>query len=472
MTRVLPLMLLAASATSAAAQGFDRSRPPELPPPPAFKSPTVRTATLPNGIKLNVVEMREVPLVHVSVEIAGGSRLDGGVPGLATFTAGMLDEGAGTRDANAIAGEVAYLGAQLFTGASWDAASITLRAPRRTLEPALDLLADVLLRPNFRASEVQRQRDLRIAQLIQQRDQPQAVASLTFNRLVFPDGHPYHRSAQGDSGSVAGFDSTSVHGFYQRTYRPDRTTIVVTGDVTLAEARDILTRRLGAWRPAAGQPAAAPAVANPPSRPAKVYLVDKPGAAQSVIMIGTPGVDRHDPDYFPIEVMNTILGGSFSSRLNTVLRETKGYTYGARSGFSYRPLPGPFVASSAVRTDVTDSSLVEFFREFQEIRERPVSDAELERAKAYVALSLAGDFETTSQVATQMENLLAFGLPLDYFDDYVGKVMAVTAADVQRVARRVIRPDQFAIVIVGDVGKIRAGVEKLALGPVEVIPAP
>jgi zinc protease len=271
---------------------------------------------------------------------------------------------------------------------------------------------------------------------------------------------------------VAGFDSAAVRGFYQRTYRPDRTTIVVTGDVTLAEARDFLTRRVGAWRPVPGQPAAPPAVSNPSSRPAKVYLVDKPGAAQSVIMIGTPGVDRHDPDYFPIEVMNTILGGSFSSRLNTVLRETKGYTYGARSGFSYRPLPGPFVASSAVRTDVTDSSLVEFFREFREIRERPVAEAELERAKAYVALSLAGDFETTSQVATQMENLLAFGLPFDYFDGYVAKVMAVTAADVQRVAQRVIRPDQFAIVIVGDVAKIRAGVEKLALGPVEVIAAP
>jgi zinc protease len=451
-----------------AAQGFDRSTPPTLDPPPPFRAPAVRTATLPNGVRLYVVEMREVPLVQVTVSVAGGSRDDGSRAGLATFTAGMLDEGAGGRDAAAIAAEVAYLGASLFTGATWDASSVTLRAPRRTLDPALDLLADVVLRPAFAEEEVARQRALRIAQIIQQRDQPAAVASITFNGLVFPEGHPYHRPSQGDSASAAALDSAAVRGFWQRTYRPDGATVVVTGAISLAEARDALARRFGEWR-ASGPAAAPPTAANPPARPQQIFLVDKPGAAQSVIAIGGPGVERSDPDYFAIEVMNTLLGGSFSSRLNTTLRETKGYTYGARSGFAFRPLPGPFVAQAAVRTDVTDSSLVEFYREFALIRDSLVSEEELERAKAYLALGLAGDFETTSQVAGQIGELLTFGLPLDWHNTYVQRIGAVTAADVQRVARRLIRPDRMIVVIVGDVARIRAAVERLGYAAVTVL---
>jgi predicted Zn-dependent peptidase len=454
------------------AQALDRTKVPPLPAPPLFKTPAVGSATLPNGITLHVVEMREVPLVHLSVSVLGGSRLDGDQPGLATFMANMLDEGAGARDAAGIAGEVAFLGATLSTGASWDATGVTLRAPKRTLEPALDLLADVLIRPAFKDAEVKRQRDLRIAQLIQQRDQPAALATLAFNGLVYPPTHPYHRSATGDSASAAALDSAMVRGFWERTVRPEETTVVVTGDISLAEARALLTRRLGGWRATPAEAGGKPAVPNPPSQPSKVYLVDKPGAAQSVIRIGAPGVERSDPDYYVIEVMNTLLGGSFSSRLNQTLRETKGYTYGAGSGFTYRPLPGPFVAQSSVRTDVTDSSLVEFFREFRQMRDSLVSPDELARAQSYLALGLAGDFETTGQVAAQLSGLLTYDLPLDYYDQYVPKVMAVTAADVQRVARRLIRPEQFTIVIVGDVAKIRPGIEKLGLAPVAVVPAP
>ncbi len=454
------------------AQAVDRSKAPPLPPPPEFKTPAVAAATLPNAIRLHVVEMREVPLVHVTVSVAGGSRLDGSQPGLATFVANMLDEGAGGRDAAGIAGEVAYLGATLSTGASWDAVGLTLRAPRRTLEPALDLLADVLMRPTFRAAEVKRQRDLRIAQLIQQRDQPTTVATVAFYQVVYPAGHPYHRSATGDSASTASLDSAMVRGFWERTMRPEVTTVVVTGDVSLAETRDLVARRLGAWRAAPVPAPARPAAANPAAEPAKIYLVDKPGAAQSVIRIGGPGIERSDPDYYAVEVMNTLLGGSFSSRLNTTLRETKGYTYGAGSGFTYRPLPGPFVAQSSVRTDVTDSSLVEFFREFRTLRDSAVPSDELERAKSYLALGLAGDFETTGQVAAQLSGLLTHALPLEYYDQYVPKVMAVSAAEVQRVARRLIRPEQFTVVIVGDVEKIRPGIERLGLAPVAVMPSP
>jgi zinc protease len=196
--------------------------------------------------------------------------------------------------------------------------------------------------------------------------------------------------------------------------------------------------------------------------------VDKPGAPQSVILIGAAGVERNNPDYAAIEVMNTLLGGSFSSRLNSNLRETKAYTYGAGSGFTYRPLPGPFVARSAVRTNVTDSALVEFFKEFERMRNEPVEAGELERAKAYLTLGLAGDFETTSQMAGQVGGLLRFGLPMTYYNDFVNRIMAVTAADVQRVAKQYVRPDRFTVVVVGDLATIRPGVEALKLGPISV----
>jgi predicted Zn-dependent peptidase len=205
-------------------------------------------------------------------------------------------------------------------------------------------------------------------------------------------------------------------------------------------------------------------------RPARrtVDLVDKPGAAQSVIMIGGPGVSRTNPDYAAIEVMNTILGGSFSSRLNQNLRETRGYTYGAGSGFTYRPVPGPFVAQAAVRTDVTDSSLVEFFHELNNIRDSAVNQVELERARNYIVFALPGQFETTSQVSGQIEEMLTFGLSPTWLTAFVSQVTRVSAADVQRVARQYFDPARIHVVVVGDLEKIRPGIEALGLGPVTV----
>jgi zinc protease len=322
------------------------------------------------------------------------------------------------------------------------------------------------LRPAFQTSEITRQRELRLANLIQQRDVPAVVATLAYNAIVFPDAHPYHRPLGGDSASTVALDSAQVRAFYAQAARPDRATLIVTGDVTLAEARTEVERRFGMWK--AGMPATVSSSgpsAQLPIRPTAVYLVDKPGAAQSVVRIGHRGVERTNPDYYAIQVMNTLLGGSFSSRLNTNLRETKGYTYGARSGFDYQPLPGAFTASADVRTDVTDSSLVEFFRELRRIRDTLVTPAELERTKQYLALRVPGSFETSGQMANQIGTLLTFGLPFTWFDDYVRRIMAVSAEDVRRVARSYVHPDSIAVVIVGDVQKIQPGVQALGLGP-------
>jgi zinc protease len=197
-------------------------------------------------------------------------------------------------------------------------------------------------------------------------------------------------------------------------------------------------------------------------------LVDKPGAAQSVVAIGAPGVTRRSPDYPAITLMNTILGGSFSSRLNDVLREQKGYTYGAGSGYSWRPLPGPFTASAQVRSNVTDSSLAIFFREFRRIRDSGVTGTELERARAYLVLGSLGDFETTGQVAGQLAALTVLGLPLTTIPADLAAIQHLTAADVQRAARTYLDPDHLTVVVVGDIATIRPGIEALGLGPVEV----
>ena len=464
----LAMALISASAASSAmAQAFDRTQPPELAPPADLKLPSVAEARLPNGIRLHVVEMHEVPLVQVTLLVKGGARLDGDLPGLATFTANLLDEGAGSRDAFGIAAEAAYLGARLSTSADWDHSYVSLSTPRRTLGPALDLLADLALRPTFKAADITRERDLRLAQIVEQRDQPDGMASLAFNAIVFPTGHPYHRPIRGDSGATARLDSATVRAFYARTFRPDQVEFVITGDITTAEAREEIEKRFGRWIQNRMLPPSPPkpAPVAPPSHRA-VFLVDKPGAAQSVIVIGAPGVARSNPDYPAIEVMNTILGGSFSSRLNQNLRETKGYSYGAGSQFVYRPVPGPFLARAAVRTDVTDSSLVEFFRELNGIRDTTVSEIELERARHYIALGLPGEFETTGQMASQIGELLTFSLPLTYYDGFVHKVMAVTAADVRRVAQRYFDPARVDVIVVGDVARIRPGIRALNLGPV------
>ena len=448
---------------------IDPAKPPHLGPPPALHVPPVRTATLPNGVKLYLVEMHEVPVVQWTLTVAGGGREDDSLPGLASFTANMLDEGADTLDAFGIAAEAAYLGANLRTGSDWDQILVSMSVPRRTMDRALGLMSQVALDPTFRSADVARQRSLRLADILQARAQPTVVASLESNALLYPAGHPYHASLTGDSAATAGLDSAAVRRFYRGVFRPDRAHLIVTGDITLAQAEAEAQRYFGTWKapavPAHG-PAAPATLPQPWHGSTTVYLVDKPGAAQSVVRIGAPGVSRLSPDYYAIEVMNTILGGSFSSRINQNLRETHGYSYGAGSGFAYRPLPGPWIASSSVRTDVTDSSLVEFFKEFRRIGDSAVSPVELRRAKSYIALGLASQFETTGEMAGQIDELLQFHLPLDYYNCYTRNIMAVTAADVQRVARKYLRPNHLAVVVVGDVSKIRPGIEALRLGPV------
>ena len=445
----------------------DRTQPPVLPPPPALKLPAVQTATLSNGLTLAVVEMHNVPVVDMQLLLdAGAARDPADVAGLATFTATMLEQGAGTRAALEIADEAAFLGAQLGTAAGYDAATASLHVPKRRLGAALDLLADVLLRPTFPDSEVTRQRELRRAQLVQQRDEPVAIANVAFPAIVYGAGHPYGHPLNGSDSTTAALTRDRVTQFYTATYRPDAARLLIVGDVTLTEARRLIEARFGAWPRPEAPPPPAPSAATPTPAARAVYVIDKPGAAQSVIRIGHVGPPRTTPDWYALEVLNTILGGAFTSRLNQNLRETRGYTYGAFSQFLPRRLTGVFVALASVVTAKTDSSLVQFLKELRRIRDEAVPAEELAKAKAYLTLGLPGDFETTAGAAARFRELLAYGLPLDYFDRYIERINAVTAEDVQRVARQYVDPDHFDIVVVGDKAQIDSGIRALNEGPI------
>ena len=463
---VAAAVLTASPPVRLSAQAVDRTKPPVLPPPPALRLPAVQTTTLPNGLTLAVVEMHKVPVVDVQLLVdAGAARDPSTAPGLATFTATMLQQGAGARSALDVADEAAFLGAQLGTGATFDGASASIHVPRRRLEAALDLLADVVLRPSFADSEIARQRELRAAQLVQQRDEPVAVASIAFPAIVYGRGHPYGHPLNGTDSATARLARDGVAEFYRTYYRPNGAWLLIVGDVTLADARRLAAARFGGWEQ--GDVPAFPSPPPPPRAAARtVYLIDKPGAAQSVVRIGHAGPARTTPDWFALEVLNTIVGGAFTSRLNQNLRETHGYTYGAFSQFAPRRLNGAFVALASVVTAKTDSSLVEFLKELRRIRDEAVAPRELAKAKAYLTLGLPGEFETTGGAAARFRELLAFGLPLDYYDHYVDRINAITGADVQRVARAYIDPDHFDIVVVGDKSQIEAGIKALNEGPI------
>ncbi|HVH11284.1 MAG TPA: pitrilysin family protein [Gemmatimonadales bacterium] len=458
-------LLSTTGADRLAPQAVDRTRPPVLAPPPKLRPPAIQTATLPNGLALAVVEMHKVPVVDVQVLLdAGAVRDPADLPGLATFTALMLQQGAGKRSALQVADEAAFLGAQLNTTSTLDGATASVHVPRRRLEAALDLLADVVLRPTFPDSEIARQRELRRAQLVQQRDEPVAVANVAFPAIVFGAGHPYGHPLNGTDAATGALARERVTAFYGAYYRPNAARVLVVGDITLAEARRLVTARFGGWErgdvPALTVPAPADAAAR------ALYVIDKPGAAQSVIRIGHLGPTRSTPDWYALEVLNTILGGAFTSRLNQNLRETHGYTYGAFSQFAARRQAGAFVAFASVVTAKTDSSLAEFLKELRRIRDESVPAAELAKAKAYITLGLPGDFETTAGAAARLRDLLIYGLPLDYYGHLSERINAVTSADVQRVARRYIDPDHFDIVVVGDKAQIEPGLKALNEGPI------
>lgn len=462
---------LALAAAPLAAQAPDRSKPPAAGPVPALKLPPIQKRTLSNGLPVWVVEMHEVPVVDVSLIVSAGAAADpAGKFGLASYTAAMLDEGAGTRTALELADAIDALGASLTTSSSYDYSAVRLHALASKLDSALPILADVALRPTFPEADMNRLRGERLTGLIQLRDNASQLASAAFSRLLFGATHRYGTGVAGTETTNKAMTVADLRQFHAAHYQPRNAHLLVVGDVTAAAVLPRLERAFGTWKNGAAQPARAPfgAVAAPKAR--QIVLVDKPGAPQSQIRIGTIGVDRRTADYHAIDVANTLLGGSFSSRLNMNLREDKGYSYGASSSFQMRAAAGPFFAGAGVQTDKTTESLVEFFKELDGMS-KPTPAEELTRARNLEALGFPGSFETTGSMAAQLIDLVVYGLPETFFNEYVPKIQAVTAADVERIGKTFMPSSTMLVVVVGDLSKIEKPIRDANLGPVSTVPA-
>jgi predicted Zn-dependent peptidase len=460
------LALLTVQSVAVAQGTFDRSKPPELGPPPKLSLPPIVTRQLPNGLKLLIVEQHELPLADFVLVVGSGSTSDpANKPGIANLVAAMLREGTATRKSLEIADQTAFLGIRLAPASSWESSTLSLHTPTAQLDSALALFADVALHPSFPANEFERVRKTQLTELLQLRDQGAAIASIAFPAIIYGNAHPYGAPSLGTEASVASLTTGDLQSYYQTNFKPNNATLIVVGDITPGQVEQKINNLFGNW-----QRGDLPQLNySEPPKPAAttVYLIDKPGAAQSSFRIGAIGVPRSTQDYFALTVMNTILGGSFSSRLNQNLRETRGYTYGAGSRFDMRRAAGPFLASAEIVTAKSDSALIEFMKELNGIRQL-VPPAELSRAKRYLQLQLPGNFETTQQIAAALVPVALYGLPLDYYNNYVQSIEGVTQADVARVAQQYINPGSLAVVIVGDRKTIEAGLKAVNVGPIAI----
>jgi zinc protease len=451
--------------------GIDRSRLPTPGPDPAFRFPVVMRRTLSNGLQVRTVEHRGVPVVSFLLLLSSGAAADPApLPGLAALTADMLDEGSGPMSALDIEDALSSLGAQFETEVGSDATVLSLLTLPRFAGQALGLLADIVVRPRLAAEDFDRVRELRLNRLRQLRDLAPAVADLVFARVLYA-AHPYGRLPIGTMRGLEGASAADVKGFHADAWRPSHVTIIAVGDASHDELFGVVERAFAGWADqtqrtgwASQAPAAAVAILAPPQPTAALALVDRPGAAQSELRIGQVAVPRLTPDYYPLLVLNTVLGGQFVSRLNMNLREDKGYTYGVRSGFEFRRAPGPFSVQAAVQTAVTADAVREVLSELSAIRgARPATPAELDLAKSALTKGYARSFETAGQIGRGLAQLALYGLPDDTLEVFVPSIHAVDIAAVTAAAER-LDLSRMTVTVVGDREKIEPGLAGLGLG--------
>ena len=441
----------------------DRTKAPVLGPPPALHLPPVIVRELANGLKLLIVERHNLPVADfVLVVPTGATANPADRAGVADLVANMLTEGTATRNALQIADQMAYLGISLSSASGWDATTVRLSTPTAQLDSALALLADVSLHASFPASEFARVKKERLTTLLQLKDRGPAIASLIYPSILYGKDNPYGRPAIGTDASVTAMTAADLGTFYHMHYVPNGSTLIAVGDVTPAEMERKVTALFGVW---ARQTVPVVAVGSGNVASATtIYLIDKPGAPQSSFRIGSIGVARTTPDYFPITVMNTALGGSFTSRLNQDLREDKGYTYGASSRFDMRKNAGPFTASAEVVSAKSDSALIEFMKQLRGIRDT-IPTNELSKTRRYLQLELPSAFETTGNIAMRLSDVALYGLPLDYYNHVVDQIGAVTQGEAQYVAEKYIDPSHLVVVVVGDRKSIEGPIKALNIGP-------
>jgi len=460
------LLVVALSFDASARQALDRTKTPPPGKTPDLRVPTWTKASLANGADLIVSEKHDLPLVSFSITFLGGANQfePAERTGLASITASMMSEGTKTRDGEGLSNALQLLGTSVSTAIGGESGSMSFVSTTGKFGQTMDILADMLLNSTFPADALERLRAQRLVALTQARAQPGAIAGRVFPKVLYGPAHPYGRVATEES--IKAVTRDDIVAFQSQYFQPGRALITVVGDVTAAGVKPVVEKALAAWPKAGTRPTFSyPAV--PERQKTTIFLVDRPGAAQSTMAIGHPGPPRSTPDYYAMQVMNTMLGGMFQSRLNANIREEKGYSYGVSSAFSYGKGPGPFRTGGDIVGEKTDAALVEFMKELRGILgERPVTDEELQTAKDSLIQRLPGTFASVTAINGALTTLWSQGLPDDYYQQYTKAVAAVTKADVLRVAKKYIDIDRLAIVIVGDRKSIEGPLKATNIAPI------
>jgi zinc protease len=429
-------------------------------PDPKFTLPAIEKSQLSNGLNLWVVQQHELPIVSMNLVVnAGGIAESADKSGVASMTASMLTMGTKNRSALEISNSLQAIGAQVGGGANWDNSGVSMQTITKNLDKALDIYADVVTNASFPEQEFAQLKRRTLANFLQRKASATAVAGVVYDKVLYGD-QPYGRQLTGDENTVKGLSRGDLQSFYASNYIPNNSTLIVVGDVQPADIKARLERAFANWKPGTVK-AVNVGSQHMEGKPA-IYLVDKPGAAQSSVNIGIVGIERSNPDYYAVQVMNSILGGGGTARLFMNLREDKGYTYGAYSRFSPRRGPGPFSASGEIQTISTKEAVQEFLKEINGIRgSRPVTAQELEVNKQSFIRRYPSAFETVGGISNQLANLVTYNLPDSYFNDYIRNINAVTIDDVNRVANKYLDPSRMAIVIVGDRKVVEPGLKEL-----------
>jgi len=413
--------------------------------------------TLSNGVQLLVAPVAKLPLVTVLAIVEAGASVEPhGQQGVAALTARLLLEGAAGMDGAALADRFEGIGASVEAHANWDVATVSLTMLSDRLPAALALVRDLLRWPAFREREVQRLKKQRLADLLQQLAEPRELADEQFAHAAYHAAARYAAPEEGDAASVRALNRTDVQAFYAARYQPSGTTLIFAGDVTMDTAAALAESLFGDWKGVRLAPA--PSGIDTAQLGRLVRVVAKVDAPQSELRVGHAGLPRTTADYFDVMVMNAVLGGLFSSRINLNLREAHGYTYGASSTFEWRRSAGPFVVQTAVKSDVTGAAVQEILNEIERIRTAPINEDELTLATSYLDGVFPIRYETTAAIAGALENLVIHDLPEDYYDVYRSKVRAVTTDGVLRAAQQHLHPEQLRIVVVGDPDVVAAPV--------------
>jgi zinc protease len=437
-----------------------RQQRPKAGPSRPLVLPAGKSYVLPNGLTVVHVANPGVPLVSATLLVkAGADANPADRPGLAGFTAATLQDGTRNRSAPQLADDVAALGAELETRATANDSRVAIGSLKARFPAALDILADVVLNPAFADAEIERQRKNRQGRLVQQHENPGATADVVASAALYGAVHPLGKSPLGTEAAIKATSKEDLQRFWRTHYRPDRAALVVAGDIDFDGLKRTVEARLGSWKAEAAAPVtAAPA---PVSTPARLVLVDKPGAPQTALRVVSFGPKATDPDLPPLTVANAVLGGNFTSRINHTLREVKGYSYGVYSNFQPRRDRGTFGIRGSVRTDVTGPALVDLFAEIEGVRAKPVPRAELENARNSQLLSLPGMFDTNDVIVESLAGAWSTGRGLDYYAKLPAKLSKVDARTAHKLASKYVRPDELIVVAVGDRAKIAPQLEKV-----------